>query len=95
MSQCLISNCKRLYVFPTLKFTDIERKMKKISEMPKNDKPREKLAKKGVETLNSRGLLMVILGKGIKGRDVTVLANDILNLIEKKREHSINKSNTL
>ena len=41
--------------------------MKKITEIPKNDKPREKLASKGVEALNSKELLMVILGKGIKG----------------------------
>jgi DNA repair protein RadC len=61
--------------------------MRKITEIPKNDKPREKLAKKGVEALNSKELLMVILGKGIKGRDVTVLATDILKLIEKEREN--------
>lgn len=61
--------------------------MKKISEIPKNDKPREKLAKKGVEALTSRELLMVILGKGIKGKDVVELANDILKLIEKEREN--------
>jgi DNA repair protein RadC len=58
--------------------------MKKISEIPKQDKPREKLAKKGVESLTNRELLMVILGKGIKGKDVTELANDILKLIEKE-----------
>jgi len=61
--------------------------MKKISEIPQNDKPREKLTTKGVEALSSKELLMVILGKGIKGRDVTVLATDILKLIEKEREN--------
>ncbi len=61
--------------------------MKKIAEIPINDKPREKLASKGVQALTSKELLMVILGKGIKGRDVTVLANDILRLIEKEREN--------
>jgi len=60
--------------------------MKKITEIPKNDKPREKLAAKGVEALSSKELLMVILGKGIKGRDVTVLATDILKLIEKENQ---------
>ena len=61
--------------------------MKKITEIPKNDKPREKLASKGVKALTSKELLMVILGKGIKGRDVTILATDILKLIEKEREN--------
>ena len=58
--------------------------MRKISEIPENDKPREKLYSKGVEALTSKELLMVILGRGIKGRDVTVLAIDILKLIEKE-----------
>ena len=57
--------------------------MRKISEIPENDKPREKLCSKGVEALTSKELLMVILGRGIKGRDVTILATDILKLIEK------------
>lgn len=61
--------------------------MKKITEIPNNDKPREKLALKGVESLTSKELLMVILGKGIKGRDVTLLATDILKLIETEREN--------
>ena len=61
--------------------------MRKITEIPRNDKPREKLAKKGVEALNSKELLMVILGKGIKGKDVVELATDILKLIEKEREN--------
>ena len=61
--------------------------MKKITEIPNNDKPREKLALKGVESLTSKELLMVILGKGIKGRDVTLLASDILKLIETERKN--------
>ena len=44
--------------------------IKKISEIQNNDKPKEKLAKKGVEALTSRKLLMVILGKEIKDRKI-------------------------
>ncbi len=61
--------------------------MKKFTEIPTNDKPREKLASKGVQALTSKELLMLILGKGIKGRDVTMLANDILKLIETEKEN--------
>jgi DNA repair protein RadC len=61
--------------------------MRKIAEIPINDKPREKLAFKGVQALTSKELLMVILGRGIKGRDVTILANDILKLIELEKEN--------
>jgi len=59
--------------------------MKKLSELQKNDNSREKFASKGVKSLNSKELLMVILGEGIKGRDVTVLATEILKLIEKEK----------
>jgi len=62
-------------------------KSPKITEIPINDKPREKLAIKGVEALHSKELLMVILGKGIKGRDVTVLANDVLKMIDEERKN--------
>lgn len=61
--------------------------MKKINELNKTDKPREKLSSKGVQALTTKELLMVILGKGVKGRDVTILAKDILNLIEKEGEN--------
>lgn len=62
--------------------------MKKITEIPKNDKPREKLESKGVQSLSSKELLMVIIGRGIKGRDVTLLSSDILKLIEKEKENT-------
>ncbi len=52
-----------------------------------NNGSKRKLAKKGVEALNSKELLMVILEKGIKRHNVTVLATNILKLIEKEREN--------
>jgi DNA repair protein RadC len=59
--------------------------MKKLSEIPDIDKPREKLAKGGIKALTSLELIMLLLGSGVSGRDVRVLANDILNIIERDK----------
>lgn len=56
--------------------------MRKITEIPSHDKPREKLVQRGVESLTSKELLMVILGRGVKGRDVVALAGDVLKIME-------------
>lgn len=61
--------------------------MKKLSDMPNIDKPREKLAYRGVQSLSSHELLMVLLGSGLPGRDVSVLATDILKVIETEKEN--------
>ncbi len=60
---------------------------KPIKETPKVDRPREKLKAKGVKALSNEELLMVILGKGMKGRDVRVLAKDILKEVERAPEN--------
>ncbi len=56
--------------------------MKKLSDLPDIDKPREKLANRGVQALSNHELLMVLLGSGLPGRDVSALATDILKVIE-------------
>ncbi len=48
--------------------------MKTIKELYKDDKPREKLVKKGVEALKNDELLSVLIGSGIKGKDVRKLS---------------------
>ncbi len=60
---------------------------KLIKNIPEYDRPREKLKIKGVKALNNVELLMVILGRGMKGRDVSVLAKDILKEVEKAPEN--------
>ncbi|NMC98746.1 MAG: DNA repair protein RadC [Bacteroidales bacterium] len=61
--------------------------MKKLSDIPNIDKPREKLAARGIKALSSHELLMVLLGSGTSGRDVSTLAKDILKVIETKKEN--------
>ena len=61
--------------------------MKKLSDIPDIDKPREKLSQRGVQSLSSHELLMVLLGSGLPGRDVSALAADILKVIETEKEN--------
>ncbi|MFH0925489.1 MAG: DNA repair protein RadC [bacterium] len=55
--------------------------MKKIKDLAKFDMPREKLEQKGAKALSDLELLAVLLGSGIKGKDVFGIAKDILRLI--------------
>lgn len=61
--------------------------MKKLSEIPDIDRPREKLANRGVQSLTSHELIMVLLGSGLPGRDVSALAADILKVIKAEKEN--------
>lgn len=56
--------------------------MAKIKDLPKVDRPREKLLKKGVEFLTDKELLMAILGRGVKGKSVDEMATDVLKVIK-------------
>ena len=51
----------------------------KIKEIPKNERPRERLKQIGKENLSDRELLAIILKTGTKDKNVTDLAIDILN----------------
>ncbi|MFA6352957.1 MAG: DNA repair protein RadC [Candidatus Paceibacterota bacterium] len=50
----------------------------KIKDLPKVDRPREKLIKYGPDKLNNSELLAILLGTGTKGTNVVELANKIL-----------------
>ncbi|HWP93736.1 MAG TPA: DNA repair protein RadC [Thermodesulfobacteriota bacterium] len=54
--------------------------MKKIKNIPEFDRPREKMGQKGAKALSNLELLAVLLGTGIKDKDVFKVAKDILNL---------------
>lgn len=56
--------------------------MKSIGELDSFDKPREKLLQKGVEALKDYELLAVMLGSGIKGKDIIKLSREIAKLLE-------------
>ncbi len=56
--------------------------MKKLKSLHDFDKPREKLAKKGVKSLTDIELLAIIIGSGIQGRDVFQVSNAILKKLD-------------
>jgi DNA repair protein RadC len=55
----------------------------KIKDLPKVDRPREKLEKYGVEKLLDKELMAIILGAGIKGCNVIELSQKVLKDIFK------------
>lgn len=56
--------------------------MKKISDIPKPERPREKLQEKGAEALSDIELLAILLGSGTKGHDVMAVAERILKVLD-------------
>ncbi len=59
--------------------------LKHIKDIPDFDRPREKLAAKGPEALSDPELLAVLLGSGVKGKDVFQVARDILRKLDKEK----------
>jgi DNA repair protein RadC len=55
--------------------------MKKMRDVPEPDRPREKLARKGVSSLSDCELMEVILGRGTKDNDVRKMSKEIIDLI--------------
>jgi DNA repair protein RadC len=56
--------------------------MKRIKELHKDDKPREKLAAKGAQALKNDELLSMLLGSGVQGKDVRKLSKEIVSMLE-------------
>lgn len=52
--------------------------MPKIKDIPKIDRPREKFLQKGADALSKSDLLAIVLGSGIKGKNVKQLSENII-----------------
>lgn len=57
---------------------------KSIDQIPKNDRPREKLLTKGPGALSDQELMAVLLGKGTSRMDVMTLAAKISRIMDEK-----------
>jgi len=57
--------------------------MRKISEMPKFERPREKLLERGVGYLSDLELLAVLIGNGTKIGSVMNVAGKVLKVLDK------------
>lgn len=60
--------------------------MKRITELPKLERPREKLLEKGAAALSDIELLAVLLGSGTKKHDVMAVAGRILKVLDAGNE---------
>jgi DNA repair protein RadC len=58
---------------------------KKIKDLPKSERPREKLILKGPQNLKDEELLAILLGTGVEGKNVIDVAKQILRKYSKKR----------
>ena len=56
----------------------MKRKPQSVGDLPRVDRPREKLAQKGSSALSDTELLAVIIGKGTRGAGVLAIADEIL-----------------
>ena len=57
-----------------------------ISELPPEERPRERLLEKGPAFLSDTELLAIILNTGIRGKNVSVLAGELLGLLDRNKE---------
>lgn len=51
----------------------------RIKDLPESERPREKLQKKGVNTLTDTELVSIIIRSGVSGKNVKELSSEILN----------------
>ena len=56
--------------------------VKRINELPKHERPREKIHSKGAAALSDEELMAILLGSGIKGHDVMTVAGRIVRLVD-------------
>ncbi|MDO9324038.1 MAG: DNA repair protein RadC [Methanoregula sp.] len=56
--------------------------MKKMKDVPERDRPREKIAKKGVASLADQELIESILGRGTCNKDVREISKEICGLLK-------------
>ncbi|MEW6326492.1 MAG: DNA repair protein RadC [Thermodesulfobacteriota bacterium] len=59
--------------------------MRNIKDLPDFDRPREKLAAQGPEALSDIELLAILLGSGVKGKNVFQVAQSILRRLDKDK----------
>ncbi len=62
----------------------INKDMKKIRDLPKSERPREKMLAKGAGALTDEELLAVLIGKGTRGHDVLSLSRRLIKVVDAK-----------
>ena len=60
--------------------------MKTIKDIPAFKRPREKLAAQGPQSLSDTELLAILVGSGVKGKNVFQIAHSIVRMIDRQGE---------
>ncbi|MBI2264454.1 MAG: DNA repair protein RadC [Armatimonadetes bacterium] len=68
---------------------------KPIREIPRNERPRERLEKTGPDALKDEELLALVLGSGIKGRNVLEVAGAIIQKISLRKLPTLTREDWL
>ena len=58
--------------------------MKRIKDLPPEERPREKLIEKGANALSDQELLAILIGKGSRKYDVLSLSEKLIKIIDEK-----------
>jgi DNA repair protein RadC len=53
--------------------------------LPETDRPRERLCREGAAALSDQELLAILLNTGIRGKNVTVLAGEVLDRLDRSK----------
>ena len=56
--------------------------MKKVKDIPPDERPREKLVRKGAQALSDVELIAILIGRGVEGHDVMSVADRVLTAID-------------
>lgn len=56
--------------------------MKRVKDIPQDERPREKLVDKGPQALSDVELIAILIGRGIEGHDVMSVASRVLTAID-------------
>ncbi|GAB6392265.1 MAG: DNA repair protein RadC [Treponematales bacterium] len=54
--------------------------------LPEEERPRERMIRAGPEALSDRELLMVLLTSGVRGRNVALVARDLLDRLDRRND---------
>jgi len=57
---------------------------KRILDLPKTDRPRERLQKNGADAISDLELLAILIGSGTSKRDVMAISKKMINVIDEK-----------
>jgi DNA repair protein RadC len=58
--------------------------MKKMRDLPPQDRPREKIAKRGASVLSDTELIEAIIGRGTRSRDVREIAKEVCGILRER-----------